>query len=134
MIRPWSEFSRRSPASKGPGARGCDGCIFDPMRYQRDPGWAFKSVLNDTSAILVPLISSQADLTALFQLNSTGAFLWGLLERPRGENELLDELKAAFDTGSIPDEELHREVHGHLRDLVGIGALRESCPEPLDRS
>lgn len=96
------------------------------MRYQRDPDWAFKSVLDDTAGVLVPLVSSQADLTALFQLNSTGAYLWTLLDRPRSEEELLTALGAAFDTESTPEDQLRRDLDQHLGEMLAIGALRKA--------
>lgn len=94
------------------------------MRYHRDPHWAFKSVLDGSAGILVPLIASEADLGALFQLNSTGAFLWAALDIPREEEELLTALRASFDTDQIPDAELRRELREHLREMTDLGALK----------
>jgi hypothetical protein len=99
------------------------------FRFSRSPNWIFKPVLNGDAGVLVPLIATQADLTTLFQTNSTGTFLWQELETPKTVIELSQRVIDQFDLSSAnapSRSEIQAEIMRFLEELLSLGAIQKS--------
>lgn len=48
--------------------------------------------------ILVPVINNIADMTAVYTLNETGAFIWELIDGKRTIDEIAEAVAGEFDT------------------------------------
>ncbi len=66
--------------------------------YSRSP----RIVDRDTGDeyVLVPVTDNIADMKSVYTLNSTGAFIWELIDGTRTVRDIADELKNEFDVDS----------------------------------
>jgi len=95
--------------------------------YTRSADWIPRPVFGEPEGVLVPLVTSHADLTAVFILNETAAFIWEELRAPLEEEILLDRINACFespDPASDRASDRARELRECLDELVDMGALR----------
>lgn len=93
-------------------------------RYARRGDWMHRTMLDGEGTVLVPLVASKADLTCLFVLNDTAAFLWDELASPVGEDELCQRLLAAFTSETEPPEQVREGVRSCLGELLAMGAVQ----------
>jgi coenzyme PQQ synthesis protein D (PqqD) len=74
--------------------------------------------------VLVPIAEGSSDprnkTADLYVLNSTGEFLWSLLEEPRDIKSLAQNLNLTF---GVAPERAEADVTAFVADLVAIGAL-----------
>ena len=81
------------------------------MRYAPHPNVVARDL--DGSTVLV-----QLDTSRIFTLNATGSRVWELLAAPAPRQDI-DAIEGILRNEFEGDEEqLHREVHGLLRELV----------------
>lgn len=90
--------------------------------YSRSPDWVHKAVFDGQEGILVPLIATSADLSAMLMLNETALYLWEQLSAPASLNELTGKMAAEFDLSPNAAP----EIEACLGELVKLGAVRAS--------
>ncbi len=64
--------------------------------------------------VLIPVTNNIADMTSVYTLNETGAFLWELID---GENSIEDMIKALVNEYKIDKETATKDVFGFINNM-----------------
>jgi hypothetical protein len=64
--------------------------------------------------VLVPVTDNIADMTSLFTLNDTGAFVWDLIDGTRSVSDLAEAVASEY---NIPIEVALADVEGYVAQL-----------------
>lgn len=91
--------------------------------YERSSKWIYKSVFGGAGGVLIPLVSSQADMSTVFQMNETGAFIWEKLASTNRVEEIAKSLIAEFEVPAAGEKEVERDIGGYLQELCALGAV-----------
>lgn len=70
--------------------------------------------------VLIPVGKAVYDSNGLFALNEVGAFIWELLPRVEGPQQILEEVLAAYD---VTEDEAKADISQFLNDLEKLGIL-----------
>lgn len=73
--------------------------------------------------VIVPVGSNATKFNGIISTNSTGAFLWELLQNDISEDELIQKLKEEYD---VSDEDAKEDVHLLISELSKHNILQES--------
>lgn len=73
--------------------------------------------------VLVPLGAAAVSFPGMVTLNSTGAFIWELLEQPQTMQTLTE---ALMDHYTVDQETAQKDVEGFVNKLIPIGAILEN--------
>jgi hypothetical protein len=98
-----------------PGNRERGGSI---RVLKKNENVVFRKIAGES--ILVPVASSVADLTAIFSLNETGAFIWEKIDGRTPLADILELLKAEYeDQGSLA-----ADADAFVAELLEAGLIR----------
>lgn len=75
----------------------------------------------DGESILVPLGSQVVDMNGLITMNSTGSFVWSLLDLDRSEDELVVAVIERFD---VDIERASADIRAFLDEISRMGLLQ----------
>ncbi len=87
----------------------------------RSENVVFRKIENEY--ILVPLLSTSADVEAIYNLNEIGAIIWEHIDGKKSLREIIGELAEEYE---VEPEEAERDVLDFVRDLTGSQLIRMS--------
>lgn len=63
---------------------------------------------------IIPINSNNVEYTSIFNTNETGAFIYGLLEKEKSFDEILEELKKEY---NAPEDVLKKDLEEFINKL-----------------
>jgi coenzyme PQQ biosynthesis protein PqqD len=65
--------------------------------------------------ILVPIVSSAADVESIFNLNKTGATVWERIDGIKSIKDIIKEMKAEYENGN---NQIENDVISFVREMM----------------
>ena len=89
--------------------------------FEKNPGFVSREVAGEH--ILIPVRRKASEADSLFTTNTTGSFVWNLIDGIRTAGGIRDELAAEF---KVEAEGAGRDLAEFLEQLIAAGAIREA--------
>ena len=94
-------------------------------KFVQSADWSFQPLFQGLEGLLVPMIATQADMSAVFHLNETAALIWKNLKDPISKNELGHRCTSHLVDVDIGEDTVLFDLSSCLEDFVKLGAVRE---------